>query len=301
MDLLKSINVFREVCVQMSFSKAADRLNLVPSAVSRQVGELEKHLGVRLLQRTTRSISLTDEGRRYLAKMDGVCQSVRELWQLSPEEGRIDGHIRLTAPPLFASQFLTDALDTFMGEYPDVSVSTTLVNRDVDLIEEGYDIALRVGHLKDSNLVARVIGKFSLCLVASPGYIKNRAALEHPRDLARHNCLINPLTKSPRRWRFQRGKRKFTVKVDGAYEANDDIVLRRFATSGFGVGCLPGYFVRDQIASGELSLLLGEFMPEPLPICIIYPSRQFLSPAKRTLIDHLVERVEPGSFAQVSG
>jgi len=301
MDLLKSIAVFREVCAQMSFSQAADRLNLVPSAVSRQVGELEKHLGVRLLQRTTRSISLTDEGRRYLEKMDAVTQSVRELWQLSPDERRIGGHIRLTAPPLFASQFLTDALDAFMGEYPDVSVSTTLVNRDVDLIEEGYDIALRVGNLKDSNLVARVIGKFSLCVVASPGYIKTHAALEHPRDLAKHHCLINTLTKSPRRWRFQQGKRKFTVKVDGAYEANDDIMLRRFAASGFGVACLPNYFVRDQIGSGELSPLLGAFMPEPLPICIIYPSRQLLSPAKRVLIDHLVERAEPGSFAQVSG
>jgi LysR family transcriptional regulator for bpeEF and oprC len=301
MDLLKSIDVFREVCTQMGFSQAADRLNLVPSAVSRQVGELEKHLGVRLLQRTTRSISLTDEGRRYLEKMDAVSHSVRELWQLSPDEGRIGGHIRLTAPPLFAAQFLTDALDAFMGEYPHVSVSTTMVNRDVDLIEEGYDIALRVGNLKDSNLVARVIGKFSLCVVASPGYIKTHAALEHPRDLAKHNCLINTLTKSPRRWRFQQGKRKFTVKVDGAYEANDDIMLRRFAASGSGVAWLPYYFVREQIASGELSPLLGAFMPEPLPICIIYPSRQLLSPAKRTLIDHLVERAESGSFAQVSG
>jgi len=300
MDLLKSIDVFREVCARMSFTQAADRLNLVPSAVSRQVSELERHLGVRLLQRTTRSIRLTDEGRRYLEKMDAINQSVGALWELSPDQGRIDGHIRLTAPPLFGPQFLTDALDAFMGAYPEVSVSTTLVNREVDLIEEGYDIALRVGDLKNSNLVARVIGGFSLLVVASPAYVDSHPAIKHPKDLAKHNCLLNTLTRSPRRWRFQQGKRKFTVKVDGTYEANDDIVLRRFATSGFGVAFLPSYFVRDGIARGELLPLLGAFMPEPLPICVVYPSRQLLGPAKRLLIDHLVDRMEPNPFARTS-
>ena len=107
------------------------------------------------------------------------------------------------------------------------------------------------------------------------------------------------LTSSPRRWRFRQGKRKFTVKVDGAYEANDDIVLRRFATSGFGVAYLPSYFVRDQIAGGKLVALLGDFMPEALPICLVYPSRQLLSPSKRLFIDHLLERVEPHAFAAI--
>jgi LysR family transcriptional regulator for bpeEF and oprC len=297
MDLLKSIAVFREVCKQMSFSQAADRLNLVPSAVSRQISELEKYLGVRLLQRTTRSIGLTDEGRRYLQKMEAISESVRELRNLSPDNDRIDGHIRLTAPPLFGPQFLTDALDAYLHAYPKVSVSTTLVNRDVDLIDEGYDIALRVGTLKDSNLVARVIGKFSLSVVASPGYIEANGAPRHPRDLVTHRCLINTLARSPRRWGFRQGKRKFTVKVDGMSEVNDDIVLRHFASSGLGIAYLPSYFVRDQIDGDRLTLLLEEFQAEPLPICIIYPSRQLLSPAKRVLIDHLMECAQPHAFA----
>lgn len=298
MDLLKSMDVFREVCKQMSFSQAADRLNLVPSAVSRQIGELEKHLGVRLLQRTTRSISLTDEGKRYLHKMDEISQSVRELRNLSPDDERIDGHIRLTAPPLFGPQFLTDALDTYLHAYPDVSVSTTLVNRDVDLVEEGYDIALRVGTLKSSNMVARVIGTFSLSIVASPGYIDTNGAPRHPRDLAKHDCLINTLARSPRRWGFQQGKRKFSIKVDGRCAINEDIALRRFAASGHGIAYLPSYVVRDQINNGELTPLLQRFTPEPLPICIIYPSRQLLSPATRALIEHLMKRVQPHAFAK---
>ena len=297
MDLLKSIDVFREVCRQMSFSQAADRLNLVPSAVSRQVSELEKHLGVRLLQRTTRSISVTDEGRQYLRKMDAISESVRDLRNLSLGGDRIAGRIRLTAPPLFGPQFLVDAIDTFCHAHPEVSVSTTLMNREADLIEEGYDIALRVGMLKDSNLVARPIGTFSLSMVASPGYIEANGVPRHPRELGQHGCLINTLARSPGRWQFRDGKRKFSVKVDGRYAVNDDSALRHFACSGLGIANLPSYCVREQVDSGELRLLLQEFTVEPLPICIIYPGRELLSPARRALIDHLVERVEPSSFA----
>lgn len=297
MDLLKSIEVFREVCRQMSFSQAADHLNLVPSAVSRQISELEKHLGVRLLQRTTRSISLTDEGTRYLEKMDEISRSVRELRGLSPGDDRIAGRIRLTAPPLAGPQFLTASLDDFCREYPEVSISTTLVNREVDLVEEGYDMALRVGLLKDSNLVARVLGTFSLSLVASPGYVEGAGRPKHPRDLAGHDCLINTLARSPRRWRFREGKRSFTVKVDGRYDFNDDGALRHFAVSGHGIAYLPSFIVREEVASGALVPLLQKFTIEPLPVCLVYPGRELLSPAKRALIDHLMERIEPRAFA----
>lgn len=298
MDLLKSIDVFREVCRQMSFSRAAYRLNLVPSAVSRQVGGLEKHLGVRLLQRTTRSISLTHEGRRYLEKMDAISHGVRELRDLGSDDERIDGHIRLTAPPVFGPQFLIKALDGFLHAYPQVSVSTTLVNRDVDLVEEGYDIALRVGNLQDSDLVARTIGEFSLSVIASPGYLEAKGEPKHPRDLVKHNCLINTLARSPRRWRFLQGTREFTVKVDGKYEVNDDLALRHFAGSGLGIAYLPSYFVHDRVNNGELTLLLQRFALEPLPISLIYPSRQWLTPAKRALVEHLIKGVQPRVFAE---
>lgn len=297
MDLLKSIDVFREVCRQMSFSQAADRLNLVPSAVSRQISGLEKHLGVRLLERTTRSIRLTDDGTRCLRKMDEISRSVTELRGLSPGEDRIAGRIRLTAPPLSGPQFLTAALDGFCRENPEVSISTTLVNREVDLIEEGYDMALRVGILKESNLIARVIGTFSLSMVASPGYIEARGKPTHPRDLAAHSCLINTLARSPRRWRFRDGKRGFSVKVDGMYDFNDDGALRDFAIAGHGIANLPGFIVREQVENGDLVALLRKFAIEPLPVCIVYPSRELLSPAKRALIDYLIERIEPRAFA----
>ena len=297
MDLLKSIEVFREVCKQKSFSQAANQLNLVPSAVSRQISELEKHLGIRLLQRTTRSISLTEDGRRYLYKMDAISQSVRELMGQSAEDKKHQEHIRLTAPPIFGPKFLSDVLNSYMLQYPNVSISTTMVNREINLVEEGYDLALRVGELEDSNMVARVVGKFSLSVVASPKYISNYGEPKHPKDLVNHNCIINTLTKSPHRWAFREGGRKFSVKVDGRCVANDDMLLQTYACSGLGIAFLPTYVVADQIRKGNLMLILEEFISDSLPISVVYPSRHLLSTAKRNMIDQLVENAELGIFS----
>lgn len=288
MDLLKSIEIFREVCKQMSFSQAAERLNLVPSAVSRQISELEKYLGVRLLQRTTRSISLTDDGRRYLKKMDVISQSVHDLDSLNSDDDDIEDHIRLTAPPILGPSFLNGVIDSYLQQYPDVSLSTTLVNREINLVEEGYDLALRVGTLDDSNLVARVVGQFSLSVVASPAYLDAHDEPKHPKEIINHDCLINTLTQSPRRWGFQDGRRHFSVKVNGRYEANDDSMLQSMACSGLGIAYLPSIVVHDSIVKDELVSIVKEFIPDPLPVSIVYPSRQFLSTAKRKLIDHLI-------------
>lgn len=297
MDLFKSIEIFREVCKQMSFSQAANQLNLVPSAVSRQISELEKYLGVRLLQRTTRSISLTDDGRRYLQKMNAISQGVRELKDQTDEDQGIEDHIRLTAPPILGPQFLADALNSYMQKHLYVSISTTMVNREINLIEEGYDLALRVGELEDSNMVARIVGKFSLSIVASPDYIEKHGEPKHPKDLVNHNCLINTLTKLPRRWMFREGGRKFSVKVDGRCVANDDMLLQSFACSGLGIAFLPNYVTCDEVDKGNLKLLLEKFIPDPLPIAVVYPSRHFLSTAKRKLIEHLIENAEKGIFS----
>jgi LysR family transcriptional regulator for bpeEF and oprC len=288
MDLLKSIEIFREVCKQMSFSQAAEQLNLVPSAVSRQISELEKQLGVRLLHRTTRSINLTEDGRRYLQKMNVISQSVHELRNLAGDDHHVEDHIRLTASPILGTSLLNGVIDSYLQLYPDVSLSTTLVNREINLIEEGYDLALRVGELDESNLVARVIGKFPLSVVASPGYIDVHGEPNQPKELMKHNCLINTLTQSPRRWGFQDGRRNFSIKVDGRFDANEDTILQSMACSGLGIAYLPAIVVHDKVAEGDLIPMLKDFIPNPLPISVVYPSRHFLSTAKRMLIDHLI-------------
>jgi len=272
----------------MSFTRAANQLNLVPSAVSRQISELENYLEVRLLQRTTRSIRLTEDGRRYLRKMDAISENVRDLKGLTDDDQNREEHIRITAPPIFGKQFFADTLNSYMQQHPHVSLSATLVNREINLIEEGYDLALRVGELGDSSMVARVVGSFSLSVVASPEYLETHGVPEHPKDLVNHDCIINALTKSPRRWGFREGGRKLSVKVDGRFVANDDMLLQSFACSGLGIAFLPTLVVHNQVDRGKLVSLLQGFIPKPLPIALVYPSRQFLSTAKRELIDHLI-------------
>ena len=292
MDLLKSIEVFLEVCKWKSFSQAADQLNLVPSAVSRQINELEKYLNVRLLYRTTRSVSLTDDGRRYLRKMEEITHSAQELTNLSSTDNTVKDHIRVTAPPILSPALLNKVIYNFLGQYPDISLSITLVNREINLVEEGYDLALRVGRLDDSNLVARNIGQFPLSVVASPAYLGTHGMPKHPKELTRHNCIINTLTQSPRRWLFREGKREYSVKVDGRYDANDDAILQRMACANLGIVYLPRYVVDEKINSGELVSILEKYIPDPFPISLVYPSRHYLSKAKRLLIEYFKDNAE---------
>lgn len=293
MDLFKSIEVFQEVCKQKSFSKAAHKLNLVPSAVSRQINELEKHLGIRLLQRTTRSISLTTDGRRYLNKMEVISQNVGELINLTSDDKVIEDHIYFTASPVLQNHPLFNALNEYAQKYPSVSLSVNFVNREINLVEEGYDLALRVGILEDSNLISRQVNHFPLAIVASPSYLKKYGVPQHPKDLMNHNCIINTMMKSPYRWRFIDGKRNFSIKVKGAVESNSDIMLQTSSMAGLGISYLPALVVQEQINHGKLVPLLTEFIPHPLPISIVYPSRKYLSTAKRKLIDTLIKHIEP--------
>ncbi len=296
MDLLKSITVFREVCTHMSFSRAADKLNLVPSAVSRQINELEKFLGVRLLERTTRSIRLTDDGRKYLKKMNVISQNVQELVSPTVENGILEGHIKITCPSVLGSYFLSSVVDSFLAEHPNVSISTRFVNGRVNLIEENFDMALRVGKLVDSNLISRLIGQFPLTVVASPEYLERNTLPLHPSDLVKHNCLLNSQFRAPRRWKFRQKNKFLSTKVNGNYEANDDLMILSLASTGSGIAYLPSLLTKPYLESGRLVSLLADYLPDPLPISIVYPSRDHLGAAKQQLIQHLVNHAEKNKF-----
>ena len=175
------------------------------------------------------------------------------------------------------------------------------MNREINLIEEGYDLALRVGELKDSSMVARPVGSFSLSVVASPEYIKTHGRPKHPKDLTQYKCIINTLMKSPYRWPFQENGRNFSVKVNGKFDANEDFLLQSFACSNLGIAYLPSYVVREKIAEGKLISLLPDFLPKPLPISIVYPNRHLLGKAKRDLIEHLIMKSEEGIYSLGEG
>jgi len=288
MDLLKSIQVFEQVAQQQSFSRAAESLNLVPSAVSRQINELEKWLDIRLINRTTRSLSLTEDGKAYLLKLSDIRAQVTELRRSKTQQQQIKGLIKITAPIMIGQYMLPVALAEFKELHQDVDLAISLMNRKVELVEEGFDLAIRVGHLNDSTMVARNIGSMRFKTVASPHYINTHGMPSTPKDLKNHRCLINTAVTNAKRWSYLIDGKSTVIKVAGSLEVNDSQSLKAFAIANQGIAQLPSFYVDAAIQSGELIELLSDYVPSPLPVNLLYPSQRLLSPTVRALVDYLV-------------
>lgn len=293
MDLLKSFQVFQQVAELQSFSRAAETLGLVPSAVSRQIRELEKWVGVRLIHRTTRSLQLTEEGRLYLEKMSIISHQVAELQVLHTDSQYVKGHIRLTAPMMIGQYVLPESLSRFKKAHPQIEISISLMNRMADLVEEGFDLAVRVGRLADSNMIARSIGHMNLKTVASADYLQRMGVPTQPKQLTRHNCLINSGISVPRRWSYEVNGKATSVKIEGDLVANESLCLKAFAIAGQGIAQLPTFYVEKELATGELVEILSDCAPPPLPINVVYHSQRLISPAVRALVEFLVEDLRP--------
>ncbi|GAB0111366.1 LysR family transcriptional regulator [Pseudoalteromonas distincta] len=288
MDLLKSIQVFEQVAQQQSFSRAAESLNLVPSAVSRQINELEKWLDIRLINRTTRSLSLTEDGKAYLLKLSDIRAQVTELRRSKTQLQQIKGLIKITAPIMIGQYMLPVALAEFKELHQDVDLAISLMNRKVELVEEGFDLAIRVGHLNDSTMVARNIGNMHFKTVASPHYINTHGMPSTPKDLKNHQCLINTAVTNAKRWSYLIDGKSTVIKVAGSLEVNDSQSLKAFAIANQGIAQLPSFYVDAAIQSGELIEILSDYVPSPLPVNLLYPSQRLLSPTVRALVDYLV-------------
>ncbi|HDZ34720.1 MAG TPA: LysR family transcriptional regulator [Pseudoalteromonas sp.] len=288
MDLLKSIQVFEQVAQQQSFSRAAESLNLVPSAVSRQINELEKWLDIRLINRTTRSLSLTEDGKAYLLKLSDIRSQVTELRRSKTQQQQIKGLIKITAPIMIGQYMLPVALAEFKELHQDVDLAISLMNRKVELVEEGFDLAIRVGHLNDSTMVARNIGNMRFKTVASSHYINTHGMPSTPKDLKNHQCLINTAVTNAKRWSYLIDGKSTVIKVAGSLEVNDSQSLKAFAIANQGIAQLPSFYVDAAIQSGELIEILSDYVPSPLPVNLLYPSQRLLSPTVRALVDYLV-------------
>ena len=288
MDLLKSIQVFEQVAQQQSFSRAAESLNLVPSAVSRQINELEKWLDIRLINRTTRSLSLTEDGKAYLLKLSDIRAQVTELRRSKTQQQQIKGLIKITAPIMIGQYMLPVALAEFKELHQDVDLAISLMNRKVELVEEGFDLAIRVGHLNDSTMVARNIGNMRFKTVASPHYINTHGMPSTPKDLKNHQCLINTAVTNAKRWSYLIDGKSTVIKVAGSLEVNDSQSLKAFAIANQGIAQLPSFYVDAAIQSGELIEILSDYVPSPLPVNLLYPSQRLLSPTVRALVEYLV-------------
>lgn len=291
MDKLRAMQVFREVCRQGSFSAAAESLELANSAVSRQVTELEQWLGVKLLYRTTRTLSLTDDGRIYLEKVEAILGSVLELeQQASSRQQEVRGTLNITAPLFLGRYIFEPMLSSFMKRYPEVNVSLLLVDRFVDLVEEGFDLALRVSELSESNLIMRQLDTMQLKAVAAPAYLEKHGTPDSPRKLKEHICLYDSVARHNRRWHFKDSEGELSIPVEGNLVINDGEMVMQMATEALGIAYLPDFFVNGAITAGKLVPILCDYTQETYPISILYPYNRHMNLTLRTFIDTLFEQ-----------
>jgi len=291
MDAFEEMRNFVRIVEAGSISRAADQLGLAKSGVSRRLADLENRLGVRLLARTTRRSSLTDSGKTYYEGAVRLLSDVDELDTLvADSEASLEGGLRLAAPLSFGLAHLTPAIDEFVRAHPGVLVDIDFSDRQVDLVAQGVDLAIRIAELRDSSLKARSICPIRLMLCASPDYLERRGAPQRPEDLSRHRVLHYDIGGGPllRLSDGQGGQRQLPVQP--SLKANNGDFLRDMAIAGHGIILTPTFIVWQAVAVGELVPVLREYWPPPLNAYAVYPQSRYLSRRARVFIDFLAER-----------
>jgi DNA-binding transcriptional LysR family regulator len=290
-DRFSAIRVFSKIVETGSFARGAEQLGLSTTAVSRQVAELEAHLQTRLLHRTTRRISLTESGRAFYERAVQLLADLEEAEQEAAKAAvEPRGTIRLTASVAFGVRHVTPAIAAFLARHREVGFDVSLSDRTVDLVEEGFDLAIRIGALGSDNLVARKLGETRLVPCASPSYLAARAAPLAPEDLEKHNCLTYEYD-ATRQWRFRDGAgRARTARISGTLHANNGELLAEAAAQGVGIVFEPSFIVGPDVRAGRLVALLQDYETPRLPIYAVYPSRKHLSAKVRVFVDFLAER-----------
>ena len=290
MDLVKALKIFTEVARHEGFAPAARRLNMSTSAVSRYVLELEDYLGVQLFKRSTRSVKLTESGDAYLSHGRRILEEVETLKARAAEKQGPGGVLRITAPEYLGRHFVAAMLPGYLAAYPDVEIELVLQDRMADLIDEGFDLAIRTTALKDSALIARKLRDVHLKLVASPDYVAAHGAPKDIDELKQRHCIIDTTPEFGERWPLlEKGKPK-QVRVRGNVRVNSGAVAREMALAGLGLTLLPDFFVAADIAAGRLVSFLDKQINFAGTISAIYPQSRHLSINVRTFIDFIVER-----------
>jgi DNA-binding transcriptional LysR family regulator len=297
MKNLAGMAVFAKVAEARSFSEAARRLGLSKSMVSKEVARLEKSLGARLLNRTTRKLSLTEVGAAFYEHCARVVQEAEEAELLVGRlHGEPRGVLRLTAPVAFATLHVASALPEFLGRYPDVQIDLTISDRFFDLAEEGHDLAIRIARELPPNVVARQLAPIERVVCATPGYFARFGVPREPADLAQHNCLVYTHASPDSQWRLRTGREEIVVPVRGNLRLNDDEALWQAVLGGLGIALLPTFIVGGDLKAGRLQAVLGGYVPSERNLYAIYLPNRHLSPKVRVFIDFLVERFAPPPY-----
>jgi DNA-binding transcriptional LysR family regulator len=293
MDQLKTMETFVQVVRTRSFSVAARELGFSRALVTKHVQSLEEHLGARLLNRTTRSINLTEIGaeyydfcRRILAEIGDEERSLQDL-QKEPR-----GSLRILAPKSFGMLHLCETVASFGQRYPDIRATLVLDDSSVrapDLVDNAFDVAVRLAAISDSSLIVRKLASLRWVLCAAPSYLARHGAPKIPEDLAGHNCLTHLTIGADRVWRFQDGRKTLSVKVQGSFAANSVIALQHAARVGMGIAALPTYCIGGDLASGALTQLLPNHRLPERPLYVVYPYGTLPTKKVRLFVEFLAE------------
>ncbi len=293
-DVAACMRVFTAVVEAGSFAGAADKLDLSRGMATRYVAQLEAHLGVRLLNRTTRKLSLIEAGSDYCQRASQVLAMIAEAEASAAQESAVPrGTLRVTASVAFGIRQMGGAITEYLQRHPGVEVDLSLNDRIVDVVEEGFDLAVRVAARIDPGLVARKLTRARFALCASPAYLKQHGAPRTPEQLAAHNCMTYAYSSLPSEWRFSRRGTERTVRVSGNLRGNNGDILVNAAIEGLGVVLQPAFLVFEALRRGQLVRLLPGWDAGELGVFAVYAHRKFLPPKVRSFIDFLAERFGP--------
>jgi len=289
MDTLTRMRAFIDVVEAEGFSAAGRKIGRSKALLSKYVRELEDELGALLLNRTTRQFSLTETGHAYyrratelVREIDSLADSVRD------SAGDVRGRIKLSAPRSFADAPIGQSLIDFALAHPDIVLDVHLDDRFVDLVEEGFDLAIRITRMENSSLIARKLAPFQVCLVGSPALVEKHGAPSHPRDLATMPCIVDTNGRWLSNWPFHgTDGESFSVAVSGPMEVNSPLAARAAAVSGLGFAIIPNFICTGEIESGKLTCLLADYMPTGGGIYAVYPHRRYQPAKVRALMDFL--------------
>jgi DNA-binding transcriptional LysR family regulator len=293
---LRWLQTFVMVAERGSLIGAARQLDVSPPSVTRAIASLEAHVGVQLFTRTTRSVKLTEPGERFLAEVRTILAALDSaVVDAAGDRETARGQLTVTASVTFGRTHVADVLLEYLHEHPRVSASLLLLDRVTNMIDEGIDVAVRIGELPDSSLLARKVGFVRRVLVASPDYLARRGIPKHPRELAEHDMLAFTGLMPARKWRYREGKgaasKACEVALMPTLEVNDALVAMRAAERGHGITLALSYMVADALAAGSLVLVLEPFALPPIPVQLVIPESRVVSAKVRSFLDFAAERL----------
>ncbi|GAB4198584.1 MAG: LysR family transcriptional regulator [Wenzhouxiangellaceae bacterium] len=288
METIDRMRVFVAVAREGSFTRGAEQLNLSVQMASKAVRQLEERLKAQLFDRTTRSVTLNETGQAYFERCLDLLDQFDEVESVvRAEHGTLSGRIRITAPTSFAERYVVPELAEFLRRHPGIRIELSITDRKISLVDEGYDLAIRISQLSDSSMVARKLAPMRVIVVASPAYLSKHGTPAEPAELSQHTCIIDSNFKHERRWPFMINGAIERIAVDGPFQANTPEATRQMALAGIGIAHCAKFVITEDLAQGRLVPLFEQLEGYNAGVYALYPHRRHLSARVRALVDHL--------------